>query len=276
VRLRPGIGSFAYGWSIGVPGQPTAARPMDATRFIERAASLGAEVVQVGDNLRWTELPAPEWNRLVTLVRDRGLTLELGARGLTMEFLRDCLARCERVGVSLLRFVADHGSYQPDAATLVAVLRAAAPRLRDANVTLALENHDRFPAAALRGMVEEVASAHVGVCLDTANNLGAGEGLDTVLRELAHLTVNLHVKEFGLTRLPSQMGFTVAGRILGQGLIDLPRLLRTVVAHERCTSAILEVWTPPEPDLVATLAKEDRWVCESFGVLQRACAAVLP
>lgn len=271
--IRPGLGSYAYAWAIGVPGQPQPAAPMDAFGLLDRAAALGARVVQLGDNLRWTELPAATLDRLAETARERGMAIELGARGLTPEHLAECLAHCKRLGVPLLRFVVDRGHYEPDPAAIVAILREARPRLRDAGVVLALENHDRFPAAVFRTLVEAAESPHVGVCLDTANNLGTGEGLDTVVRALAPLTVNLHVKEFGCTRVPWQMGFRVEGRILGQGLIDLPHLLATVGAHGRCASAILETWPPPEADLAATLAKEDRWVRESFAALQRACTA---
>ena len=100
---------------------------------------------------------------------------------------------------------------------LIALLRNAGPALAAANVTLALENHDRFPAATLRGIIESAAIPHAGICLDTANSLGAGEGLSAVTETLAPLTVNLHVKDVRISRLPHMMGFVVEGRPLGAG-----------------------------------------------------------
>ena len=42
-------------------------------------------------------------------------------------------------------------------------LRAVVPEYARANVSLAIENHDRFPAASLAAMVEQIDSRHVGM-----------------------------------------------------------------------------------------------------------------
>ena len=89
-----------------------------------------------------------------------------------------------------------------------------------------------------------------------ANSLGAGEGIDAVVASLAPFTVNLHIKDFRIERVPSMMGFTVTGRPAGSGFLDVPVLLSKLAPFGRCRTAMLELWTPPESRLEETLAKE--------------------
>src|SRR6185503_10468118 len=99
------------------------------------------------------------------------------------------------------------GAYRPDPKTLASILREIAPNLD--GLTLAIENHDRFPAAILRDVIEKVANDRIGICLDTANSLGSGEGIEAVADILAPFTVNLHIKDFLVERVPHKMGFTI-------------------------------------------------------------------
>jgi sugar phosphate isomerase/epimerase len=154
--------------------------------------------------------------------------------------------------------------------TVTDLILNALPALRSAGVILGIENHDRFPCVMLRRLVEDVASEHVGICLDTANSLGAGEGINEVLEQLAPVCVNLHVKDFAIERLPHLMGFTVTGRPLGEGALPLRAVLDTVARHDRCASAIIETWPPPEPEMSITLEKETDWAVRSARVLRAA------
>jgi sugar phosphate isomerase/epimerase len=117
-------------------------------------------------------------------------------------------------------------------------------------------------------MIEKADSDRVGVCLDTANSLGAGEGIESVAAVLAPLTVNLHIKDFGIERVPHGMGFSVAGRPAGAGLLNLPALLQLLTPFNRCHSAVLELWTPLEARIEETLAKEARWARQSLDYLK--------
>jgi 3-oxoisoapionate decarboxylase len=103
--------------------------------------------------------------------------------------------------------------------------------------------------------------------LDTANSLGAGEGIDVVAETLAPLVLNLHIKDFHIARVPHQMGFTVSGRPAGSGFLDVRRLLNSL-AGSRCETAVLELWTPPEPGIEETIAKEAAWAVQSIDYLK--------
>jgi sugar phosphate isomerase/epimerase len=149
------------------------------------------------------------------------------------------------------------------------IVRAQASRLEGGGITLGIENHDRFGCRTLQRIVQESQSPSVGICLDTANSLGAGEGLCEVLQVLGESTVNLHLKDFTIVRVPYAMGFVVEGRAAGEGMMDAPHLLREAARWNRCASAVVETWVPPESSVEATLQKEREWAERSVKYLQR-------
>lgn len=255
-----GLSSYAYGWAVGVPGHEPA-RPMTALDLLRRAADLGVRVVQIADNLPLHTLPAADLDALEAYARDRDLRIEVGTRGIAAEHLAAYRALAERFGTDVVRVVIDTATHHPNADEVVALLRPQMAAFEAARVALALENHDRFPARTLARIIEQVNSPALGICLDTANSFGAEEGLRTVVDILAPWVVNLHVKDYAVRRLPHQMGFLVEGRPAGEDDLDVAWLLDAIDAHApRPLNAILETWTPPEPDLDATIRKEAAWV----------------
>jgi 3-oxoisoapionate decarboxylase len=268
--MRPGLGSFALTWAVGVDGatSPT----LGALELVDEAAALGAEVLQLGDNVAADTLAGEELRTLRDRAAEAGLELELGGRGLTHEALDRHVAVADALGARILRFVVDAPGYEPAAETVAAVLRDRAAALEHADVTLALENHDRFPVRELAALVRAVDSRHVGVCLDTVNSIGSGEGLGEALTALAPLTVNLHVKDFRIRRRPHGMGFVVEGARLGDGMLDLDAVIDAVDRHGRCTTAVLEQWAPELPSLPETVALEREWARTGTTVLRNALA----
>ena len=144
-----------------------------------------------------------------------GIALEIGARGLTDEHLNRYIDLCCRFRARLLRFVIDAPGYEPTTDEVMTVLRKAIPLLHWHGIVLGLENHDRLKASEFAGIVEQVDSPNVGICLNSVNSMGSGEGLAEVVRTLAPHTVNLHIKDFGIERLPHLVGFQIDGRPTG-------------------------------------------------------------
>lgn len=263
--MKFGISSYAFGWAIGFPGARSE-RPMDEDGLLEQAVRNGAAALQIADNLPLEEFSPDRLQRLKANAAAQNVQLEVGARRLTLQRL-DLYARIAReLGSPFVRFVVDDRDYQPSFAEIERILRAGLSTLE--GVVLAIENHDRLPAATLRTLLESVGSRSVAICLDTANSLGAGEGIETVLRQLGPWTVNLHVKDFAIRRIDTLMGFRVEGCAAGEGQLDIPDLLNQLKAGGRCESATLELWTPRESTLVETIAKESQWVERSCRYLK--------
>ena len=263
--MKLGLSSYTFGWAVGVPGQMPA-RLFDENGLLDQCREHGVKLLQVGDNLPLHDFTTTRLTRLADRAARAGVQLEVGARGLTIQRVADYAAIARRLGAKLIRYVIDDAGYHPDPKTVTSLLREVAPLL--GGLTLGLENHDRFPATTLRAMIEAAGGDRIGVCLDTANSLGAGEGLDAVVQELGPLTVNLHIKDFNIARVPHQMGFTVEGRPAGSGFLNVPRLLEQLAPHGRCQTAVLELWTPPEPKLEDTIAKEAAWAGQSLQYLK--------
>lgn len=261
--MQLGLSSYAYGWHVA---QGDAC--FDEHALLDRARGFGLALVQFGDHIPLVEFDQARLQRLKARAQDEGITLEMGARTLTPHNLHAHIALCEQFGSHVLRFVIDGPGFEPWAGEVVAVLRAQTARLEGAGIRLGIENHDRFPTRALRQIVEEVESPSVGICLDTANSLGAGEGLESVLQVLAEHTVSLHLKDFVIVRVPYLMGFVIEGRPAGEGMMEAPRVIEAVARCGRCASAVVETWTPPEPSLEATLARESEWARRSVEYLR--------
>jgi sugar phosphate isomerase/epimerase len=265
--MKLGISSYTFGWAVGVRGHEPAT-PLDEISLLQITSQFGVSLLQIGDNL---PLETFDPSRLQNLAREaakNGIELEVGARNLTIERLYLYCEIYRNVGASLLRFVIDDDDYHPTPEEVTHLLREAAPHLERCGITLGIENHDRFAARVLRDMIVSANSDFIGVCLDTANSLGAGEGLNEIVPLLAPYTVNLHAKDFTIARHAHKMGFLVNGAPAGAGMMNLPFVLEALEPYHRCRSLILELWTPPEDSIEATIEKEANWARQSIDYLK--------
>ncbi len=265
--MQLGISSYTYTWSIGV-GDQKPSSPMDAHGLLQKAKELGVNLVQLADNIpldTWTEEQLREFGHKAN---DMGIGLEVGARGLTPERLTQYIHIAKILESPFLRFVIDGGDYEPDHETIQNIILEGLSALDDAGIPLAIENHDRFLSKELVQFIHQTSPLQVGICLDSVNSLGAGEGIQEVLDQLIPLTLNFHIKDFSIKRKDHQMGFEVVGTPAGEGFLDIPGTIKKLKHFRRCRSCTLELWTPPERDIEETMKKEQEWAKQSVGYLQ--------
>jgi 3-oxoisoapionate decarboxylase len=265
--LRLGISTWSYTWAIGVPGYAPAA-PMDHFAFLRRAAEHGVSLVQIADNLPLHKLNPGELDAFEAEANQLGLSVELGTRGIDYDLLRNYLDLCRRFGSPILRTITDAGGHEPSIEEIVETIRGVITEFEEADVTLAIENHDRLAAPEFVRIMEGVGSPAIGICLDTVNSFGALEGPQVVVETLAPYTVNLHVKDFNVRRADFIMGFHIEGKPAGKGRLDVPWLLRQLALHSRNPNAILEQWPYPEATVEESIKKEDAWAAESVAYLR--------
>jgi sugar phosphate isomerase/epimerase len=266
--MQLGISSYTYTWAVGVPGS-IPEKPLTAYGLIDKASEAGLRLLQIADNLPLERLPRFELNELKHYASGKGISLEMGGRGLIPAHAIECLEAAEVLGSPLLRMVIDGDGFKPDLKTIVSLITDFVPELKSRNIRLAIENHDRLKAREFEGIINSVGSDMVGICLDSVNSMGAGEGFETVSEILAPYTFNLHIKDFSIDRVSHKMGLLIEGRPAGKGMLDIPRLVDLIKSYGRCNSAILELWTPPEQSIEQTIVKEAEWARSSIKYLKQ-------
>jgi 3-oxoisoapionate decarboxylase len=258
--MKLGLSSYTYPWACGVPGSAPG-RPLTGLDLGRLAVAHGVRVLQLCENVA---LPREEIDELARL----GLEIEIGTRGLRDAHLGKAWRLAERFGSRLVRLVIDRDGHKPSPDEALALLRPWAERAAATGIALAIENHDRFGAATMARMCEALGSEQVGITLDTVNSFGALEGPAAVVATLAPHVLSLHVKDFIIRRVPSQMGFVIEGCPAGDGRLDIPWVISEMRAAGRDPNAIVELWTSPAETIQETMAREAEWAERSIGFLR--------
>ncbi|NEW81146.1 MAG: sugar phosphate isomerase/epimerase [Mariniphaga sp.] len=266
--MHLGISSYTYTWSIGVPGS-LPDKQMSASDLVDRAASFGLKLVQIADNLPLENFTDAELENLRQYAFNKGISIEMGGRCLTTEHTLKCLKAAEKLHSPILRMVIDGAGFEPDIPLIIQIIRELLPEFESRKIRLAIENHDRLKALEFEQIIKSINSDWVGICLDSANSMGAGEGFETVAEILIPYTINLHLKDFTIQRVSHKMGFIIEGNPAGSGMLNIEDLISKLNRLGRCQSAILELWTPPEADLASTIFKEATWADRSVEFLKQ-------
>lgn len=264
--MKIGIGSYAFRWAIGTRDFMPA-NPLMPTELLEKAATLGADVVQICDNLPLDSLSNKALVALAQRAEELGIVLEIGIRGSRPQQLRRNLDIARQLGARVLRVVLANGEWRPTFDKLGSMFRSLLPDLRVADVTLAIENHFYLSPVELACLVRTIDDPLVGVCLDPLNSITKLIGVAETVTVLAPLAVSVHAKDAVITR--PRTGFYISGCPLGEGLVDLKGMLDAVHASGRSPNVLVECWMDRLDDEMATLAQEEDWVKRGIEYLRR-------
>lgn len=270
--MKLGISSFTFPWAIGgiEPEHPVR---MTALELLRRANDLEADVLQIADNLPIGHFSEDELKEFKAAADGYGICIEVGTRGIKPENIERFLHIARALGSPFLRVVIDSKGHEPTIAEVCDLLLPFAPRFKEANIKLAIENHDRLTCAEFNEIIDRVGADWVGICLDTVNSLGAVEAPNTVVPALAPRAINVHMKDFEIVRTNGQMGFTVRGTALGQGQLNIAAVIAAVGGTTREITAIIELWTPRQESYAATVELEDLWAKSSNTFLRSVIAS---
>lgn len=260
--MKTGISSYTYGWAVD-NGE------MDAFELVRRADAQGFRLLQIGDNIALDGWSQERLQSLGKTAQRYAVELEVGMRGLTYLHALQYIQIAQCLHARLLRVVVDAAGYEPDPQQIVTILQQLTEPLEQADVVLAIENHDRLSAGVLAEIICAVGHARVGICLDTANSFGAGEDVGTVLPILMPYAVNVHLKDFAIQRLAHKQGFLLEGRPLGKGMLPVQQILEQKRTFCPEANLILELWTPPEVRVEETIHKEAAWALESMRFIKK-------
>lgn len=255
--MKVGVGSYTWPWAVGREGY-TPRHPLRAAGIFELSRNLGVEVVQLADKPYLHEMSREELLRLDSAAKRNNLEIEVGTRGIEPSHLMTYLDIANVFHSTLVRTV----THQIDESA-EARIREVLPAFEEAGVSLAMENHDEYSSKDFAGFIERIGSGNVGVCLDTVNSFAAMETPEIVVRTLAPYTLNLHVKDFNIARVGSELGFMVTGAPAGRGRLDVQWIVDRIKQEGKNPNAIIELWTPFSESLEATIQNESRWAVQS-------------
>lgn len=262
-----GISTYAYLWRT----KPEAPASMSLNDVVDDVATLGLRVLQVCDSAEFDGFSPADVARLADHARRRGVTLELGTRGVAPDHLRRYLELAGAAGAPLVRSMVVSPDYRPTFDDALAHLREVAPAYEAAGVTLALETYEQIPTTRLVELVDRVGSAHVGICLDPGNCTSLLEPPQSVIEACRGRVRNVHLKDYGFARSDDGIGFRLAGRPMGEGMLPITAM-RQVAAEAGCHQ-IIEHWLPWQGDWELQLAAERGWVAHEVAVHRQALEA---
>jgi sugar phosphate isomerase/epimerase len=217
---------------------PAADRFSDPGRFLAHGRSLGVGGVQVAIGIRG--------DRDADALRSRAEAASMFLEGIVALPRHDAdldrfeaeIRTAKRAGARVVRTVMLQGRRYETFTTPAAFRRfaeesahsvtLAAPVVARQGVRLAVENHKDWRADELIALLKRLSNGHVGVCLDTGNSIALLEDPMDVVEALAPWAFTTHFKDMGLEEYRD--GFLLAEVPLGTGVLDLPRVVRTLRA----------------------------------------------
>ena len=266
--MKLGLSTYALTWSFGISGYEPKTK-ITLPDFVQRAADLGYQGVQIADNAPLVELSSEQRKSLWRQADDLGLFVEIGARCMTSENLSRHIEIAVEAKSPFLRFVIDGPGFVPRFDELPRLLKSASDQCADSGIILAIENHDRFESPQIASWFDEIDSDFLGICLDTANSYGSGEGYRETVDTLLPYTVNFHLKDFVVNRQPHMLGLLIEGTAAGEGIVPIEEILKRLKSHSRCQSVTVEHWTGLQESVEATIALEEQWCVDSMENLRR-------
>ncbi|MBM7570157.1 sugar phosphate isomerase/epimerase family protein [Aquibacillus albus] len=257
--MKLGLGSYIFRYAVGTNTfQPE--KPMDAVKLVEKAADMGAELVQFADNLPLDNYDEASLKKVTEVAEQRGITLEAGTAGATEARLLRHLKIAKILGAKLVRIAPHAPDVQPSWDEMLHVIQQVLPQYKEANITIGIENHFMMKSEDLVALVQSIDDSLVGICVDTGNSIAQEEWPYQTVQMLAPYAVSLHLKDYKLDMHPDGIGVNVRGTALGDGRQDIQNTLNTIQKAAGDVNIVLEQWMPTAKTPLETLQQEEEWI----------------
>jgi sugar phosphate isomerase/epimerase len=237
------------GLGIATTSYMTFARPRDPLVFLEHVHALGAAGIQAD----LSPLEPADVKRLRARAEEYGMYIEAmvplpgeDSAGCERAIVsaREAGAVCVRAGALGGRRYEDFSSladWQDFVARSKKAIDRALPILDKHRMPMGLENHKDWTVEEMLALLREKSSPWLGVCLDTGNNLSLLDSPMEVVEKLAPYTICTHLKDVGAE--PYRDGFRLAEMPLGEGMLDLKRVVATITNAKPRARMTLEMIT---------------------------------
>ena len=221
-------------------------RQRDALEFLEKCHQLGAGGVQTALN--------GDLQKLRARAEELGMYIEGMVsipRNGDMAPLEKSLADAKAVGVSVVRAAMLGGRRYETFPTLADwkkwvdqthdALRLALPVIEKHKVVVAIENHKDWTLEDFLRLLRTYQSEYLQVCLDFGNNIALLDDTIELVTALASYAKSTHIKDMAVQ--PYEDGFLLSEVVLGQGMLDLAKIVSIIQKANPKTKFSLEMIT---------------------------------
>ena len=226
------------------------ARPKDTLAFLEHANELGAAGIQMPLSTkdeayaRRVRERAAQLGMYFEAIGSLPAADDAGAFERSVAAAKEADALCIRVNCLPGRRYENFTSlaeWREAVSRAHAAIDKAVPIVEKHELPLAIENHKDFTADEMAALMREKRHALLGVCLDTGNNISLLDDPMAVVETLAPYAITTHVKDMGVQ--PYADGFLLSEMPLGQGMLDMRRIVDTIHAARPQARLTLEMIT---------------------------------
>lgn len=261
---RIGLSTYAFFWQLS----DRMRQPLTLEQAFDRTAQLGVDLFQICDYAQLDHMTDSELKQVKAEADDRGISLELGTKGIRPEHLRKFLRVATMLGAPLLRTVFRTPGHNPSVEEAAATFTHVLPDFIAAGVRIAVETYEQVPTSDVLEVIRRIDSPLLGICCDPANTVAALELPHTLIDAVAPYVLNMHIKDFAFSRNEGWVGFTYSGAPLGEGLLDYDDMVRTIRPLERNINQIVEHWLPWQNSDEETARLENQWTQQSLAFLR--------
>ena len=226
------IGLAVYGTTFSMGLHPASSRPRsNARQLLDQACAANLQGVEIPVSL----LEGEDIPSVARAARERGLFITLATGGYTAGPLTEAIHLGAQLGAETVRTVVGGakiggdrsplaGRWQPFLQDVLTHLKEASAMAEQAQVNLAVENHQDLASEELLWLCESIGSTRFGITLDTGNPLATAEEPLDYFSRVAPYIKNVHLKDYYIYL--SEEGYRLVRCPLGQGVIDFPVLFK--------------------------------------------------
>lgn len=117
----------------------------------------------------------------------------------------------------------------------------AVPIVERHRLPLAIENHKDWTLQEMVRLLEEYSSEYLGACIDFGNNIALLDDPNELIEGLARYAFSTHIKDMAVEEYAE--GFLLAEAPLGEGMLDLKRMVAAILRFRPQVKFSLEMIT---------------------------------
>ena len=235
-RSKMGIATTSY---------MTVRKFRDTYEFLEHCNTLGAAGIQssINGDLPKIRIRAEELNMYIEAITGMPHVDDPSTFEHAVDNAKAVGALCVRVNAGGRRYedFSTLADYQAFANRSKAALKIAVAICEKQKIPFALENHKDWTLDQMAPLLKSYSSEYLGACLDFGNNIALLDDPMDVAEQLAPYAITTHVKDMGVEAYAD--GFLLSEVPLGDGFLDLPRMMSLVHQARPKTNFNLEMIT---------------------------------